>query len=252
MKQTSIDKISKVYVALQGSEYAKLAELLQDVIRAEAMTPAKAGKFNIYNYVADDEIRPAMNGVFLNDGWKTASDSHILISIKEEYDKEFEGRVMYKDGSFYNIHRRVKDENGEWVEKDQFTAYKDDEGHERTIYPKWQSVIPDEKKFGYQPYTFDKQKFYDWVDKLRTAWKTEHGKGIKWDGYWYCKIGPCVFKAELFSKLIEAMEYLGATEVLMAEERRAAMVRSDKGVCILMPVMQPDTFSESNPNHIVL
>ncbi len=252
MKQTSIDKISKVYVALQGSEYAGLAELLQDVIRAEAMTPAKAGKFNIYNYVADDEIRPAMNGVFLNDGWKTASDSHILISIKEEYDKEFEGRVMYKDGSFYNIHRRVKDENGEWVEKDQFTAYKDDEGHERTIYPKWQSVIPDEKKFGYQPYTFDKQKFYDWVDKLRTAWKTEHGKGIKWDGYWYCKIGPCVFKAELFSKLIEAMEYLGATEVLMAESRRAAMVRSDKGVCILMPVMQPDTFSESNPNHIVL
>lgn len=209
MKQTSINKLSEVYNALRDPENARInnvqaAEMIQQVIRAEAMTPAKAGKFNIYNYVAKDEIHPAMNGVFLNDGWKTASDSHILISIKEEYDKEFEGRVMYKDGSFYNIHRRVKDENG------------------------------------------------DWVDKLRTAWKTEHGKGIKWDGRWYCKVGPCVFQAELFSKLIEAMEYLGATEVLMGDSNRAAMVRSDKGVCILMPVMQPDSFGESNPNHIVL
>lgn len=48
------------------------------------------------------------------------------------------------------------------------------------------------------------------------------------------------------------MCYLGATEVLMADSLRAALVRSDKGVCLLMPVMQPDTFSEDNPNNIVL
>lgn len=243
MKQTSIDKISKVYVALQGSEYAGLAELLQDVIRAEAITPAKAGKFNIYNYVADDEIRPAMNGVFLNDGWKTASDSHILISIKEEYDKEFEGRVMYKDGSFYNIHRRVKDENGEWVEKDQFTAYKDDEGHERTIYPKWESVIPNVSAGGYRPYKFDREKFYSWVDEKRTEHKAETGKGIKWSPNWLCKVGPCGFKAEWFARFIEAMDALGTDEVYLHEDgRHAALVQSDKGKCVLMPVLIEDRY----------
>lgn len=81
----------------------------------------------------------------------------------------------------------------------------------------------------------------------------EHGKGIKWDGYWYCKIGPCVFQAEWFARFIEAMDFIGATEVYLHEDgRHAALVQSDKGVCILMPVMQPDTFSEDNPNNIVL
>lgn len=251
MKQTSIDKISKVYVALQGSEYSKLAELLQDVIRAEATTPAKAGKFNIYNYVSKDTCRPAMNGVFLNEGWKTASDGHILISIKEEYDKAFEGRVMYKDGSFYSFRRIVQNDAGKYDEIDQFTTYTDDNGHERSIYPKWQSVIPDIEKGGFKPYTFDKEKFYKWVDERRVQHKAETGKGIKWAKDWRCIVGEYVFDAELFAKFIEAMDYLGTYNVYECSEQRKAVVRSDKGVCILMPVMS-NPFDESNPNHIVL
>lgn len=258
MKQTSINKLSAVYNALRNPENATInnmqaAEMIQQVIRAEAMTPAKAGKFNIYNYVAKDETNQALKGVFHDRGNKVASDAHILIAIKEDYPAEYEGTVLLKDGSYVETEVAVWDaEHNKSVTIQHRTAWVDKDGHNRTIYPKWESVIPDEKKLGYQPYTFDKQKFYDWVDKLRTAWKTENGKGIKWDGRWYCKIGPCVFQAEFFSKLIEAMEYLGATEVLMGDSRRAALVRSDKGVCLLMPVMQPDTFSESNPNNIVL
>lgn len=258
MKQTSINKLSEVYNALRDPENATInnvqaAEMIQQVIRAEAMTPAKAGKFNIYNYVAKDEIHPAMNGVFHDRGNKVASDANILIAIKEDYPAEYEGAVLLKDGSYVETEVAVWDaEHNKSVTIQHRTAWVDKDGNNHHVYPKWQSVIPDEKKLGYQPYTFDKQKFYDWVDKLRTAWKTEHGKGIKWDGRWYCKVGPCVFQAESFSKLIEAMEYLGATEVLMGKSNRAAMVRSDKGVCLLMPVMQPDTFSESNPNNIVL
>lgn len=92
MKQTSIDKINKVYVAIKDSDEFKMyAELLKDVIRAEAMTPVKAGKFNIYNYVANDEIHPSMCGVYHENGMKVASDSHILIAIEEEYPEEMEG-----------------------------------------------------------------------------------------------------------------------------------------------------------------
>lgn len=258
MKQTSINKLSEVYNALRDPENATInnmqaAEMIQQVIRAEAMTQAKAGKFNIYNYVAKDKIRPAMNGVFHDNGNKVASDCHILIAIKEDYPAEYEGAVLLKDGSYVETPETVWDaEANKCVTIQHRTAWVDKDGNNHHVFPNWQSVIPDEKKLGYQPYTFDKQKFYDWVDKLRTAWKTENGKGIKWNECWYCKVGPCVFKAEFFSKLIEAMEYLGATEVLMADSLRAAMVRSDKGVCILIPVMQPDTFGEDNPNNIVL
>lgn len=258
MKQTSIDKLSEIYNALRDPENARInnmqaAEMIQQIIRAEAMTPAKAGKFNLYNYVANDEIRPAMNGVFHDRGNKVASDAYILIAIKEDYPAEYEGAVLLKDGSYVESQETVWDaESNKSVTIQHRTAWVDKDGHNRTIYPKWESVIPNVDAGSYRPYKFDREKFYSWVDEKRTEHKAETGKGIKWDGYWYCKIGPCVFKAELFSKLIEAMEYLGATEVLMAESRRAAMVRSDKGVCILMPVMQPDTFSESNPNHIVL
>jgi len=244
MKQTSIDKISKVYVALQGSEYAGLADLLQDVIRAEAMTPAKAGKFNIYNYVADDEIRPAMNGVFHDRGNKVASDAHILIAIKEEYPAEYEGAVLLKDGSYVETEETVWDaEHNKSVTIQHRTAWVDKDGNNRTIYPKWESVIPNVSAGGYRPYKFDREKFYSWIDEKRTEHKAETGKGIKWSPNWLCKVGPCGFKAEWFARFIEAMDALGTDEVYLHEDgRHAALVQSDKGKCILMPVLIEDRY----------
>lgn len=125
-------------------------------------------------------------------------------------------------------------------------------GCEHAIYPDWQSIIPDIENGGYKPYTFDKEKFYKWVDELRIQHKAETGKGIKWANDWLCKVGVHVFSAELFPKFIEAMDYLGTYDVYESDDMRAAVVRSDKGVCILLPAIQPNQFGESNPNHIVL
>lgn len=244
MKQTSIDKISKVYVALQGSEYAKLAELLQDVIRAEAMTPAKAGKFNLYNYVESSEIRPCMCGVFHDGGNKVACDSHILVAIKEDYPAEYEGAVLLKDGSYVEIEEVKWDKERKHCETIKHrTGYVDQEGRNRTIYPKWRDIIPDIKRGGYSSYKFDREKFYSWVDEKRTEYKAETGKGIKWSPNWLCKVGPCGFKAEWFAKFIEAMDALGTDEIYLDEDgRRAALVQSDKGLCILMPVLIEDRY----------
>jgi len=254
MKQTSIDKISKVYVALQGSEYAKLADLLQDVIRAEAMTPAKAGKFNIYNYVADDEIRPAMCGVYHDNGMKVASDSHLLIAIKEEYPEEHEGTVILKDGSFVEIEENVLDPEGHVTNTIKHrTSYVDKDGHNHPIFPKWRDVIPSTEKSGYDAYTFDREKFFKWVEDLRVAHKAEYGKGVKWLPTWFCKVGPCGFKAEWFCRMIEAMDFLGTDKIyLHCDGRRAAVIKTDKGVCISMPVMLNDNFSEDVPTHVIL
>ncbi|MBO6248429.1 MAG: hypothetical protein J6N54_06425 [Bacteroidales bacterium] len=259
MKQTSINKLSEVYNALRDPENARItnqqaAEMIQQVIRAEAMTPAKAGKFNLYNYVANDQIRPAMKGVFHDRGNKVASDAYIMIVIKENYPAEYEGAVLLKDGSYVEIEEVKWDKERKHCETIKHrTSYMDQEGRNHPIYPKWREVIPNLERGGYSPYKFDREKFFKWVEDLRTAHKTETGKGIKWSPMWFCKVGPCGFKAEWFARFIEAMDALGTDEVYLHEDgRRAALVQSDKGVCILMPVMLADNFGEDNPNHVIL
>ena len=56
-----------------------------DHIRAAIFieTPTPKGSFNIYDYTADDQIRPAMCGVFHDGGFKVASEGHILAAYKD-------------------------------------------------------------------------------------------------------------------------------------------------------------------------
>lgn len=255
MKQTSIDKINQVYMAIKDSDEFKMyAELLKDIIRAEAMPPVKAGKFNLYNYVADDQIRPSMCGVYHENGMKVASDSHILIAIEDEYPEEMEGGVVLKDGSFVEIEEHVWDPEGRVTNTIKHrTSYVDKDGHNHPIFPKWRDVIPNIDNGGWKAYKFDREKFYKWVEGLRVAHKTEYGKGVKWQPTWFCKVGPCGFKAEWFNRMIEAMDFLGTDEIFLHDEgRRAAVIKTDKGVCISMPAMLEDNFSEDVPTHVIL
>lgn len=216
MKQTSIKKLSEVYNSLNAlyngesvqHDYKDLANLIQDVIRAEATTKVKGSKFNIYNYVSKDEYRPQMCGVYHNEGWRVASDAHILFAEECEYPAEYEGKTLLKDGSFA--------EGGK--------------------YPQWRSAVPSGD--GYKPYEFDTQKFYDWVEQKRAAYKTETGKGIKFDGLWRVQIGPCLLNAAFFDKLVAAMNYLGATQLFVKESRRAVYAKTDKGLVLLMPALR--------------
>lgn len=219
MKQTSITKLSEVYNNLKNlydgkqiaHDYKSLANLIQDVIRAEAITKPKGSKFDIYNYVCKDDFRPMMCGVYHEDGWRIASDAHVLFAEKFEYPEEFEGKSLLKDGHFI----------------------------EQGKYPKWRSVIPDGKE--YVPYEFDVQKFYDWLEEKRAAWKTEYGKGIKFGYYWRVCIGPALLKAELFDKLVTAMTQICATQLFVKDPRSAVYAKTDKGVVLLMPTIQSNT-----------
>lgn len=219
MKQTSITKLSEVYNNLKdlydgkqiAHDYKSLANLIQDVIRAEAITKPKGCKFDIYNYVSKDNYRRMLCGVYHEDGWRIASDAHVLFAEKFEYPEEFEGKSLLKDGRFI--------EQGE--------------------YPKWRSVIPDGKE--YVPYEFDVQKFYDWLEEKRAAWKTENGEGIKFGYYWRVRIGPAILKAEFFDKLVTAMTHLCATQLFVKDHRSAVYAKTDKGVVLLMPVIQSPT-----------
>lgn len=85
-------------------------------------------KFNIYNFVSDDDFRPAMGGVFHDGGYKVACDSIILVAVRSDYPEELEHHVLDKDG------------------KDILTAY-----------PKWRACLPD--GVDYKPYSIDPAQF---------------------------------------------------------------------------------------------
>lgn len=207
MKQTSIDKLSEIYNALNNTENQRLADLVQQVIRAEATTEAKGGKFDYFKYVAADGIRPIMQCVFHDEGYKVASDAHILIAIKDSYPSEWEHKLLHADGSF------------------------EDHG----IYPKWRSVIP--KPDGYEPYKVDRKAFYEWLTQKRSELKAETGKGKKFVNGWSYQFGPARFNAELFDKLLTAMERIGTDVLMLKDARSSAYAQTEDGTALLMPVM---------------
>lgn len=215
MKQTSITKLSEVYNNLNAlyngekitHDYKSLADLIQQVMRAES-PEAKAGKFDYFKYVENrDSIRPTMQCVFHDEGYKVASDAHILIAIKDSYPEEYEHKMLHADGSL----------------------------EEYGTYPKWRSVIP--KPDGYEPYKVDRKAFYDWLTQKRAEYKAETGRGTRFVNEWRYQVGPARFQAERFDLLLTAMERIG-TDILMVEDaKRPAYAQTDDGTALLMPVM---------------
>ncbi len=216
MKQTSITKLSEVYNNLNAlyngekiaHDYKSLADLIQQVIRAEATTEAKAGKFDYFKYVEkSNSFRPIMQCVFHDEGYKVASDSHILIAIKEDYPEEYEHRLLNADGSF----------------------------EEHGTYPKWRSVIP--KPDGYEPYKVDRKAFYDWLTQKRSEYKAETGNGKKFVNEWHYQFGPARFLAERFDKLLTAMERIGTDVLMLKDARSTAYAQTEEGTALLLPIL---------------
>lgn len=150
MKKTSLDKISQVYGLLVDGGLTFEAGILKDVIRAES-AETKQGKFDIYKFACKDtNLRPAMCGVFHDDGNKVASDAHVLVALKESYPEEYEHRDLYANGEL--LAPEIK-------------------------YPNWRSVIPniEQEDSGYVPIKVEAKKFYDWIAEKRADYKARQG-----------------------------------------------------------------------------
>lgn len=209
MKQTSIEKLSEIYNGLKDLGFPRLIDLIKEVIRAETQVAVKGSKFNFYDYTGSEKnFRIVLSGVFHEEGWRVACDAHIMVALKDEYATELEGKIVKEDGSIV-------------------------EGH----YPKWRSVVPDKTKM--RPFEVDAQKFYDWVSERRIEWKAETGKGKKWVDAWAVQVGDAVLKAEYFDKVLTAMKEIGTTTLYVEDSRRAVLAETEKGLVILMPLMEP-------------
>ena len=152
-----------------------------------------------------------MEGIFYDNGKQVASNGQFLIVLNEEYAPELEGKII--------------DKNGEECEG---------------IYPKYKTVIP--KMDGYQAYDIDVDRFYDWIDERRAAYKLQNaGKHVKWSDGWFVRIGHCLFKAKDFNMVIKAGKMLGSLTINTIAADRASVIKSEKGTFLAMPWREADS-----------
>ena len=179
---------------------------------------AKAlGKLNLYNYTDHDEFRPVLNGVFHDDGFAVANDSHFLVAIKEGYDKKNNGKVIHKDGKeiagTYPKWRSIIP-NGE-TQKMDFSALRDFlAGVKEAQEKKYESLSDEEKK---------KSKKKEMVNRSKIILNVGNDLNI-------------AFLNEELTKFADNAERIGAKELIFSDERHAVAAKTSKGVVLVMPV----------------
>lgn len=209
MKTESIKKLNFIY---QRSEDEIIKQTVLEILRIEENRVS--GKFDYYKYVGKEPFREVMMGVYHKNGFKVASDSHILIAIKDEYDvSELEGRVLKKDGTL------LKEEDG----------YK---------YPNWESVIPDLKNKKSEVVKIDFDKWAELYKGYKADKKIGAEKGV-------VKIGNAYYGVELFNLLVAALKRIGKDEFTntwnIGDSEKdlrpaAGIAKSDDGsIALLMP-----------------
>lgn len=211
MKTESIKKLNFIY---QRSEDEIIKQTVLEILRIEENRVS--GKFDYYKYVSKEPFREVLMGVYHKNGFKVATNAHILVAIKDEYDvSELEGRVLKKDGEL------LKEEDG----------YK---------YPNWESVIPDlsnkrcPKVSEVVKIDFDKWK------EIYAHYKADKKIGAEKGGV---KVGKAYYGIELFNLLIAALKRIGKDEFInvwnidgKVEYPAAGFMKADDGsVVLLMP-----------------
>lgn len=153
--------------------------------------------------VSKDYIRSSMCCILHDSGYKVASDTHILVVLKEDYPEDMEGKLMKKDG----------------------TIYKDSK------FPNWRMVIPDPKEMGSIPVRLDFAGIREFERDFKA--KKKINKTLKG----YIKVGTSFFKLDLFIKAIRFMEHVGTDELMLCPDgKRAALAVAGDNRLIVMPV----------------
>ena len=204
MKAESEKKLVKIIQLLKGNEmYKAVVTELQNILACEA-NEVKLGKLDLYKFVAKDDLRPVLQGVYHNEGWQTASDGNILISVKQDYEEEREGKVIAKDGS-------------------------EIEGR----YPNWQSVIPVYTN-EYKTFRMDMKELTDAMRKVKA-----HDKVYGKNSCRICLAGGIWFIPEKLLLFATAMKEAGVDELLYLSPERGIIVKTDKMQLLLMPQFPP-------------
>jgi hypothetical protein len=84
--------------AIRQTNEDGIKQMLEQFIRAN--TVVRDDKFDLSKFVSKDVQRPAMTGIFHENGLKVASDAHMLVAIYSHYKPELEGKIVTPKGAF--------------------------------------------------------------------------------------------------------------------------------------------------------
>ena len=82
---------------IKTKEVEQLRQDLENYIMTQIVI--KNQKFNLYNLIEFDGARSYTKGIFHYEGFKYATDAHVLFKIKEDYPAEWEGALIGKDAA---------------------------------------------------------------------------------------------------------------------------------------------------------
>ena len=199
-------KIS-IYFANEQNEVTKneWLTIIANIIRSEDIA-SKISKFNIYKYVTKEDLRPSLRGVFHENGFKIASDGHILIALKEDYDPYLEGKIMNKDGSFCD------------------EIYK---------FPNWKLIIPNPDVMKSIKIDFDKFAEIESKHKAAKAMKMDRQTEVM---FIKCPDLEIAVNIPLFRNFIDFMKYIGTDELLYLKSSEGVVAKKDENIGLIMPL----------------
>lgn len=209
MKPQTLDLIRKALEICKESFDVdcneRAANYLLSAIRAETCGKTST-KFSIWDFCAKDPLRPVMNGILHDKGFKVASDAKLLMMLKEPYEESLEGKIIGRDGETI-------------------------EGR----YPRYEKVMPvyDEKE--YTTHTIDFDSFFDQLKDIRAQVYQDCGKKKRWTDQMIVHIGQVYLSAERFECIIKFMMHVGTNEVYIKSPDRAVLTFAGESKAILMP-----------------
>lgn len=218
MKKATIKKFEDLQNFIQTLHFdAKntIQSKLDEIILCE-MNEQRIGKFNIYDFCdkskKEKAYRPVLIGVYHKNGYKYATDAHILCRIKQDYNPDLEDNVLLKDGSI--------------LSKDEYTRV-----------PDYDSVIPTSLK-EYQPIEIDFDKFPQWRKEAKLH-KTQCKQQRQQSKELVC-IGNEIlttFTFDLLNTAVSAMAAIGTNTLYVhkTERGKSAVVKTENCEIVIFP-----------------
>lgn len=182
--------------------------------------PKKKGKFDIWDYTANDPYRPVLNGVFHDkeNEVAVATDAHMLVACKESFDEsKVDVDGFYIGSESKVITYRPIDKYGKFMD------YR---------FPNWQAVIP--PKDGYLQEHVSLEDLDEYLKKCRAFVKLEGY--VKRKPIPLYKVGNVWLQAEKLRQFIVASD----GEVMFKSNDRPIMYWGEKRTALLMPILVED------------
>lgn len=201
-----------------AEEIVTLVKHVQTLIQETIVdhTPKPKGKFDLWEYVANDELRPVLNGIYHDPINKVAAatDAHVLVVDRASFDENLvdkeKGDEMWKG-------KRPVDKYGKFIDG---------------RFPSYEKVFP-ENIDEYEKFVID-------IDEIASL-VTQHKAWCKLNGYARYRHTPtCIYRIkDTYFEIHLLHSFLKATggQISVISPDKAGVYFSDERKALIMPIL---------------